>query len=60
MAWDWLDRMHNEPGFNDSWARNWAVLPPPDEMFTPEVRPPGLATQPGGMACCCQTPPAPH
>lgn len=37
-AYDLLDRMHNDPSFNASWALFWESHPGPDEVFTPEVR----------------------
>lgn len=33
-----LDRMHNDPSFNDTFSLFWQAHPGPDEVFTPEVR----------------------
>lgn len=37
LARDWLDRMHNEPGFNETWRLYWEGLPTPGHVFTPEL-----------------------
>lgn len=59
LARDWLDRMHNEPGFNETWRLYWEGLPTPGHVFTPEVRELQVQRQPIGESkgqphgCCC-------
>jgi hypothetical protein len=37
FAHELVDRMHNEPGFNDTFALFWEAHPSAEHVFTPEV-----------------------
>jgi hypothetical protein len=38
-AREWLQRMHSEPGHNDTWGLFWRAHPAAGDVFTPDLLP---------------------